>query len=100
MHLPSAADALPAEEEEPLTVHLTSDGKVLIQTAEVPFEELVSKLRAVAAERRDGSVYVRADAAVPYERFAQVMAALKTGGFSNVGLVTDPGGPSLDATGQ
>lgn len=96
----TAAQALPAEDEEPLTVHLTAEGEVLIQSAPVAFEDLVAKLRAVAAERRDGTVYVRADGAVPYERFAQVMAALKTGGFSDVGLVTDPNGPRLDGSGQ
>lgn len=92
----TAADALPAEEEEPLTVHLTAEGTVLIQTTEVPFDELVAKLRAISAERQGGTVYVRADGAVPYARFAQVMAALKAGGFRDVGLVTDPGGPALD----
>lgn len=96
----TAAEALPTEEEEPLTVHLTASGAVLIQTTEVPFEELVAKLRAISAERRGGTVYVRADGEVPYGRFAQVMAALKTGGFRDVGLVTDPGGPSLDGQDQ
>ena len=81
-----------------LDQHLTANGQVLIQTTEVAFEELVAKLQAIAAERRDGSVYVRADGAVPYERFAQVMAALKAGGFSDVGLVTDPNGPRLDGS--
>lgn len=94
----TSAEALPAEQEEPLTVQLTSDGTVLIQTTEVPFEELVPKLRAIAAERTSPTVYVRADAEVPYGRFAQVMAALKTGGFRDVGLVTEPNGPRLDGS--
>jgi len=29
----------------------------------------------------------------------QVMGALNKGGFSNIGLVTDTGGPSLDGQG-
>jgi len=95
----TSADALPAVEEEPLTVHLTATGQVLIQTQEVAFEEVVAKLRAISAERRSGTVYVRADGSVPYERFAQVMAALKSGGFTDVGLVTDPNGPRLDGSG-
>ena len=39
----------------------------------------------------------RADGAVPYERVAQVMGALNAGGFRSIGLVTDSGGPTLDA---
>ena len=94
----TSAEALPTEQEEPLTVQLTSDGIVSIQTTEVPFDELVAKLRAIAAERTTATVYVRADAEVPYGRFAQVMAALKAGGFRDVGLVTDPNGPRLDGS--
>ena len=96
----TAADALAAEEEEPLTVHLTASGQVLIQTTEVPFDGLVARLQAIAGERTSGTVYVRADGAVPCERFAQVMAALKAGGFQDVGLVTDPNGPTLTGSDQ
>jgi biopolymer transport protein TolR len=41
---------------------------------------------------------VRADGAVTYARVAQVMGALNAGGFNNIGLVTDPGGPSFDGS--
>jgi biopolymer transport protein TolR len=34
---------------------------------------------------------------VSYAVVAQVMGALSAGGFTRIGLVTDPGGPSLDA---
>jgi len=39
-------------------------------------------------------VYVRADGKAPYEKVAQVMAALSTSGFTKIGLITDTGGPS------
>ena len=41
-------------------------------------------------------VFLRADGAVPYSEVMQILGALNAGGFSNVGLVTDTGGPSLD----
>src|SRR6056297_3403006 len=47
----TAADALPADQEEPLTVTVTADGRVMIQTTEVEPGALVPKLRAIAAER-------------------------------------------------
>lgn len=93
----TAAAALPHEQEEPLAVTLTGDGRVMLQTAEVAEEELLPKLRAVAAERRDNKVFLRADGAIPYERVVQVMGALSAGGFSDIGLVTDAGGPTFDA---
>ena len=92
----TAADALPAEQEEPLTVTLTEDGRIMIQTSEVESGELLPRLRAVAAERSSNRVFLRADGAIPYGRVVQVMGALNAGGFGNIGLVTDPDGPSLD----
>ena len=92
----TAAQALPHEQEEPLVVTLTVDGKISIMTTETPQDDLVPRLRAVAAERADDKVFLRADGAIPYERVVQVMGALNAGGFSNIGLVTETGGPTLD----
>ena len=92
----TAASALPGDNEEPLTVTVTADGRVQIQTTDVLREELIGKLRAIAAERSSDRVFLRADGAIPYAQVMQVMGALNAGGFSNVGLVTDTGGPTLD----
>jgi len=95
----TAASALPSEAEEPLTVTVTAEGAVMIQTSDVPREELINRLRAIAAERSSDRVFLRADGSVPYEAVMQVMGALNAGGFSNIGLVTDVGGPSLESDG-
>jgi len=92
----TAASALPTEQEEPLTITLTADGMMLIQTTETASEDLIPKLRAIAAERSDDKVFLRADGAIAYDRVMQVMGALNAGGFRNIGLVTDTGGPTLD----
>ncbi|WP_170553768.1 protein TolR [Ruegeria atlantica] len=96
----TAASALPGDNEEPLTVTLTADGRVQVQTTDVVREELIGKLRAIAAERSSDRVFLRADGAIPYAQVMQVMGALNAGGFSNVGLVTDSGGPALDEGGE
>ena len=93
----TAAAALPSEQEEPLTVTLTAEGQVMVQTAEVAPDDLIPRLRAIAAERRDDKVFLRADGSIPYERVVQVMGALNAGGFRNIGLVTDSGGPGFGA---
>ena len=95
----TAAEALPVEAEEPLTVTVTADGRILIQTTETAAEDLIPKLRAIAAERTSTKVFLRADGAIPYEGVVQVMGALNAGGFRNIGLVTETGGPSLDGSG-
>jgi len=96
----TAAGALPVDQEEPLTVTITAEGAVQIQTTETPRDQLIVRLRGIAAERESDRVFLRADGAVPYAQVMQVMGALNAGGFSNIGLVTDIGGPSLDGTDQ
>ncbi len=96
----TAATALPSDNEEPLTVTIDAEGGVTIQTTQVARDQLVARLRAIAEERSDDRVYLRADGAVPYETVAQIMGALNAGGFSSIGLVTDIGGPALNAQGN
>lgn len=92
----TAANALPEQDEEPLTVTVTAEGAVQIQTTDTPREELVTKLRAIMTERTSDRVFLRADGRVPYSLVMEIMGALNAGGFSNIGLVTDTGGPTLD----
>jgi len=97
----TAAGALPAEQEEPLAITLTEDGLVMLQATEIAPEELLPRLQAIAAERQDDRVFLRADGAIPYEQVVQLMGALNAGGFFNIGLVTEAGGPAFGAdTGQ
>ncbi len=94
----TAAEALPETDEEPLTITLTEDARILIQTTEVNASGLIPQLQAVAAERSSDRIFLRADGSIPYETVMQVMGALNAGGFRNIGLVTDTGGPRLDGT--
>lgn len=92
----TAASALPSEQEEPLTITLTADGLIMLQETEIGMDQLIPKLRAIAVEREDNKVFLRADGAIVYEQVVQVMGALNAGGFTNIGLVTESGGPTLD----
>ena len=94
----TAADPLPSEAEEPLTVTILPDGSVQIQTTPTARGDLVGKLRAIAAERDSDRIYLRADGSVAYATVMEVMGALSAGGFANIGLVTEPGGPALDGS--
>jgi len=92
----TAAASLPSEQEEPLAVTLTADGLIQIQTTEVSEDEIVPRLRAILTERTSDRVFLRADGSIPYARVVQVMGALNAAGITNIGLVTDTGGPTLD----
>ena len=91
----TAAEALPSESEEPLTVTLTAEGTIVIQTTETPEADFLTRLRGVAQERSDDKVFLRADGSIPYSKVMQVMGAMNAAGFGNIGLVTDLGGPTF-----
>ena len=49
-----------------------------------------ASVRALTSKAGSEGVYVRADRLVRFEVFVQVMAILKNGGITNVGIVAEP----------
>jgi biopolymer transport protein TolR len=78
---------------EPLTISIRKDGAIFIQDTPSTFEELSARLKALAGDRFDKPIFVRADGAASYAIVAQVMARLQATGFTAINLITDTGGP-------
>jgi biopolymer transport protein TolR len=79
------------QDKEPLTVSVDTEGKVFLQNAEIPIDELVPKLKAIT-EARGGTeerVFVRGDRKVDYGTVMKVMGRLSAAGFHRVALVTE-----------
>jgi biopolymer transport protein TolR len=91
----TAANALPSDDEEPLTVTLTAEGEIMIQQTVVASDELIPRLQGISAERDSDRIFLRADGLNEWNAVAQIMGALNAAGFNNIGLVTDIGGPTL-----
>jgi biopolymer transport protein TolR len=98
--LPKAkAAALPGKEEQ-FVVSITHANEVYLNDTKITPEELTKKLAAIAAERPDREVFIRADEQVPYGEVIKTMAAIKAAGIENVGMVTEmPAGESGDSGG-
>lgn len=94
----TAATALPGDEEEPLTVTITDDGRVMIQETETDEGALVARLQAIAAERDSNKIFLRADGRNNWNRVATIMGLLNAAGFTDIGLVTDTLAPAADAS--
>ncbi len=90
------AEALPTEQEAPLTINLDAEGRVYIQKTEVGEADLVAKLTAIQEARRSDKVFLRADRSLDYGFVMRIMGALSAGGFRNIGLVTDQPAPERD----
>ena len=93
----TAAQPLPNEQEEPLAITMTADGRMLIMETEVTANDMVPRLQSIMAERTSDKIFIRADGALPYGRVAELMGALNAAGLTNLVFVTDAGGPSFGA---
>jgi biopolymer transport protein TolR len=86
----SQAKAL-TQDNEPLTVSVSVDGKVFLQDKEIQLDDLVPKLKAIV-EARNGTlndqIYVRGDKKVDYGTMMRVMGRLSAAGYHKVALVT------------
>ena len=85
------ASGLDQTDKEPLAVSVNTNGQVFLQNTEIPLEELVPKLKAIAAARggSDERIYVRGDKTVDYGTVMKVMGRLSAAGFRRVALVTE-----------
>ena len=92
----TAANAVAAEPEEPLTISVPAEGPLMLMEDSVEEDQLVTRLRELAATRSSTKIFLRADGAIPYSRVVQVMGALNAAGFNDIVLVTDTGGPRMD----
>jgi biopolymer transport protein TolR len=83
------AKSLPVE-QEPLSITVLADGRVFLQSEEVPYDEVLARLTAIAGEGYDRRIFIRADSTADYGIVMQVMARINAAGYRNLGLVTDP----------
>ncbi len=82
------AAALPGKEEQ-FIVSITRNSEIYLNDTRMTAAQLGEKLTAIAAERPDREVFIRADEATPYGEVMRTMAAIKASGIENVGMVTE-----------
>jgi biopolymer transport protein TolR len=94
VELPKTEASAVNDQTQPLTITVRQDGAIYIQETQTPFDQLSTRLMALAGDGFDKPIFVRGDGKAPYEVVAQVMAALSSSGFTKINLITDTGGPS------
>ncbi len=87
--LPKTSAKALAGDNKPITVSISSDGKIYIQNSEIAMEDVVPKLKAIAGNAgTDRKIYIRGDKSAGYGIMMQVMGRINAAGFTKLGLVT------------
>ena len=90
LDLPRAGGATPGVAPVSITVVLDATGQVFVNEKPLDAAALAQRFTALAAQSPATEVQLRADAAVPYGRVAQVLGAAQQAGLSRIGFVTEP----------
>jgi len=76
-------------DKQPLTISVTSEGKVFLQETEIPLGEIAPKLVAITKSGYNERIFVRGDRATSYGTVMKVMATISAAGFRRIALVTE-----------
>ena len=87
--VPQAATAKPTQEEG-ITVYIMKNGKILIDDSPVDEESFDVSFSQVYSAGSKQPVFLKADAAVPYQKVLTVVDALRQEGVTELGLVAEP----------
>ena len=86
--LPETRASAMNPETQPITISVNENGQIYLQETEIPLEEVVAKLNAIATTGYEERIYVRGDKTTNYGTVMQVMARIQAAGYTKIGLVT------------
>jgi len=90
VNLPKTRAPALGQDREPLAISVKKDGTIFLQKEPIPEDQLVDRLKAIAANGYDQRIFVRGDTLVSYGKVAEVMSLLAAAGFTHIALVTTP----------
>jgi biopolymer transport protein TolR len=88
--LPKTGAAQLNIEQKPISVTIDERGRLFLQEKETTIERLIPEIQAIAKDGLDESIFIRGAAQVNYGRVAEVLAALKAGGYAKTALINQP----------
>lgn len=90
LELPRAQGTASGAAASAVLVELARDGQVHVDGAVLGAAALAERLAALAAERPDTEIQLRADAAVPYGRVVELMGVAHAAGLARIAFVAEP----------
>lgn len=89
LNLPKSTTAGPAgstASAKPIQLVLTEHGTLLVDGAPTTFEQVLPRLRALHARQPESQVTIDAEQKVEHGRIVQLLDAVRTAGFTGVGI--------------
>jgi biopolymer transport protein TolR len=92
VNLPRAA-AKPTAVEERMVLTVTKDRTLYLNDKPVPAASLDTQLATVFRDRKDKTLYLKADSGLPYGAVVETMDRVRRAGIERLGMVTEPARP-------
>lgn len=88
--LPRASNQPEIAKPENINLSIDAQGKVYWNDQGIDLDQLNSRIAVAAQKTPQPEVHLRAERTTQYEKVAQVMSAVQSGGLTKMGFVTDP----------
>ncbi|MCK9174474.1 MAG: protein TolR [Desulforhopalus sp.] len=88
--LPKVTGKALVQKETPITITLMEDGTISINKLPLTRALMINELQKKYAANKNQAIYLMASTNVPYGHVVQIMADIKTAGFDQIGMVTEP----------
>ncbi|MDY8110968.1 protein TolR [Fulvimarina sp. 2208YS6-2-32] len=89
INLPETQAKAINSETQPITISVDQAGTIFLNDTQIPVDEVVAKLQAIASAGYEERIFVRGDQSADYGTVMKVMARISAAGFRNIGLVTE-----------
>ena len=78
-----------ADKEDAVTVAVSRDGRIFLNSDQVALEEIAARVRDLIAIRVDKTVYIKSDARAKYDTVVKAIDEVRSAGVDQLGLLTD-----------
>lgn len=86
--LPETQAKALSSQTQPISLSVNEKGQIFLQETEIPMEEIVAKLSAIAKNGYEERIYVRGDKTADYGAVMQVMGLISQAGYKRLAMVT------------
>jgi len=85
----SKAKAISDEDNKPLEVSISKDGRIFVGETEVDEERIVTILTSMTEDNPDRRIYIRGDKGIDYGKVMSVLGTINGAGFNKVALISE-----------